>query len=68
MNASERERLPILIESLQGRVKHPVLTTVELVEIIRYLRGYALNMEYAEAWGKGDWTKVKKMEAENDPA
>ena len=28
----------------------------------------ALNMEYVEAWKKGDWAKVKKMEAENDPA
>ena len=68
MNAAEREKLSALIESLQGRAKHPVVTTVELMEIIRYLRGYALNMEYVEAWEKGDWTKVKKMEAENDHA
>ena len=45
MNAAEREKLSALIESLQERAKHPVLTTVELMEIIRYLRGYALNME-----------------------
>ena len=38
MNASERERLALLIESLQGRAKHPVLTTVELIEVIGYLR------------------------------
>ena len=68
MNAAEREKLSALIESLQGRAKHPVLTTVELIEVIGYLRGYALNMEYVEAWEKGDWTKVKKMEAENDHA
>ena len=68
MNQTEREKLSALIESLQGRAKHPVVTTVELMEIIRYLRDYALNMEYVEAWEKGDWTKVKKMEAENDHA
>ena len=68
MNAAEREKLSALIESLQGRAKHPVVTTVELMEIIRYLRDYALNMEYVEAWEKGDWVKVKKMEAENDHA
>ena len=38
MNAAEREKLAALIESLQGRAKHPVLTTVELMEVIGYLR------------------------------
>ena len=61
MNASEREKLSILIESLQGRVKHPVLTTVELVEVIGYLRA----LQYLAPRLASDWEAVKRMEQAN---
>ena len=64
MNASERERLALLIESLQGRAKHPVLTTVELIEVIGYLKA----LEYIAprlARLASDWEAVKRMENEH---
>ncbi len=61
MNAAEREKLSALIESLQGRAKHPVLTTVELVEVIGYLRA----LKYLAPRLTGDWEAVKRMENEH---
>ena len=61
MNADEREKLSALIESLQGRAKHPVLTTVELVEVIGYLSAL-LHLSTRLA---GDWEAVKRMENEH---
>ena len=61
MNASEREQLEALIESLQGRAKHPVLTTVELMEVIGYLRA----LKYLAPRLASDWEAVKRMENEH---
>ena len=60
MNAAEREKLSALIESLQGRAKHPVLTTVELMEVIGYLRA----LKYL-APSLPVWAAVKRMENEH---
>jgi len=61
MNAAEREKLSALIESLQGRAKHPVLTTVELIEVIGYLKA----LHYLAPRLTGDWEAVKRMENEH---
>ena len=61
MNQTEREKLSALIESLQGRAKHPVLTTVELVEVIGYLKA----LHYLAPRLTGDWEAVKRMENEH---
>ena len=61
MNQTEREKLSALIESLQGRAKHPVVTTVELIEVIGYLRA----LEYLAPRLASDWEAVKRMENEH---
>jgi len=61
MNADEREKLSALIESLQGRAKHPVLTTVELVEVIDCLK----KLQYLAPRLASDWEAVKRMENEH---
>ena len=57
MNASEREQLEAWIESLQGRAKHPVLTTVELIEVIGYLRA----LKYLAPRLASDWEALKEL-------
>lgn len=57
MNESDRQELMELIEFLQQGAKHPFISTVVTMQIIKFLR-LLLEVDYRL---KGDWQNVKNM-------
>ena len=57
MNESDRQELMELIEFLQQGAKHPFISTVVMMQILKFLN-LLLEVDYRL---KGDWKNVRSM-------